>query len=328
MARGGGILRQRRGVDVRAQSGSSAPPAASAALPIPRSIAEVDNGKILGFGEDLGEDHPGFLDEEYKRRRMAIVGVARTHEIGQPIPRIAYTPREIETWGIALRRLQELYPTHACTQFLENFPKFGFREDEVPQLEDLHQLLKGLTDWNIRPVAGLLHPRDFLAGLAFRTFHSTQYMRHHSKPMYTPEPDVVHELLGHVPMLADPSFCDLVQTIGAASLGADEKQIWHLTKIYWYTVEFGVIREGAQVKAFGAGVLSSFGELAHMRDGQPSLRPFDPFAPQPKMSYKDGFQKAYVVLESFEEAAQLLRDYCASIAKPGLVDFELPRGPK
>jgi phenylalanine-4-hydroxylase len=76
-----------------------------------------------------------------------------------------------------------------------------------------------------------MHPRDFLAGLAFRYFHSTQYMRHASKPMYTPEPDVVHELIGHVPMLADPAYCDMVQAIGQASLGADEKTIWHLTKV-------------------------------------------------------------------------------------------------
>ena len=75
---------------------------------------------------------------------------------------------------------------------------------------------------------------------------------------------------GHVPMLADPAYCDLVQNIGVASLGADEKQIWHLTKLYWFTVEFGVVREGDKVKGFGAGVLSSYGELQHMASGTPA----------------------------------------------------------
>lgn len=111
-----------------------------------------------------------------------------------------------------LRELKQLYPKHACKEFLRAFPLFNFREEEVPQLQDLSmvwcdsvmvvsftfstQVLQEQTGWQIRPVAGLLHPRDFLNGLAFKTFHSTQYMRHHSKPMYTPEPDVCHELLG------------------------------------------------------------------------------------------------------------------------------------
>lgn len=130
-----------------------------------------------------------------------------------------------------MRELSSLYPAHACQQFLRSWELFGFSPDEVPQLEDLSGVLRRATGWQIRPVAGLLHPRDFLAGLAFKAFHSTQYMRHPSRPSYTPEPDVVHELLGHVPMLADPAFCDLAHTIGVASLGADEKTIWHLTKV-------------------------------------------------------------------------------------------------
>eukprot|EP00878_Enallax_costatus_P017081 GHUV01017934.1.p1 GENE.GHUV01017934.1~~GHUV01017934.1.p1 ORF type:complete len:162 (+),score=60.51 GHUV01017934.1:923-1408(+) len=134
-------------------------------------------------------------------------------------------------------------------------------------------------------------------------------MRHASKPMYTPEPDVVHELIGHVPMLADPVFADMVQQIGEASLGADEKLVWHLTKVYWYTVEFGVVREGPDIKAFGSGILSSYGELEYMGKGLAELAPLDPFKPQPKMSYKDGYQKRYFVLDTFESGLKQLRDY-------------------
>ena len=105
-------------------------------------------------------------------------------------------PEEVETWGSALTTLQSLYPTHACAEFNRCFPSFGFRPDRVPQLEEVSSVLRQTTGWQIRPVAGLMHPRDFLNGLAFKAFHSTQYMRHPSKPDYTPEPDVVHELLG------------------------------------------------------------------------------------------------------------------------------------
>ncbi|KAF6264826.1 Biopterin-dependent aromatic amino acid hydroxylase-domain-containing protein [Scenedesmus sp. NREL 46B-D3] len=285
-------------------------------IKIPRSIHEVDNGKILGFGADLSEDHPGFHDEAYKQRRVMIANIARQHEVGQPIPRIQYTAEEVAVWGTALTKLRALFPSHACKEFNAALPKFGFREDEVPQLQGISEVLQQSSGWQVRPVAGLMHPRDFLNGLAFRYFHSTQYMRHASQPHYTPEPDVVHELIGHVPMLADPTFAEMVQAIGVASLGADEKQIWHLTKVYWYTVEFGVVREAGNIKAFGSGILSSFGELEYMGQGHAELLPFDPFQPQPKMSYKDGYQKRYFVLDSFQAGLDQLRQFAATL-KPG-----------
>ena len=114
-------------------------------------------------------------------------------------------------------------------------------------------------------------------------------------------------------MLADPGFCDLVHHIGIASLGADDKTIWKLTKIYWYTVEFGVIKEYGDIKAFGAGVLSSYGEMQHMASGEPIFEPFDPFAKLPPMSYKDGYQKRYFVLESFADGAARIKEYCEHV---------------
>ncbi|MEW5299924.1 MAG: hypothetical protein WDW36_002894 [Sanguina aurantia] len=247
---------------------------------VPRSIHEVDNGRLLGFGADLAADHPGFHDEEYKQRRVDIARLAFSHEIGQPIPRVEYTAEEAATWGSVMRELEQLFPAHACSTFLQAYPQFGFSPDTVPQLCDVSEVLQRATGWRIRPVAGLMHPRDFLAGLAFRTFHSTQYMRHTRQPGYTPEPDLCHELLGHVAMLADPAYAKMVEAIGVASLGASDKEIWHLTKVYWYTVEGGA-----------------------------ELLPLDPVALQPKMSYKDGFQKAYYVLEGFEQGTRKLQEW-------------------
>lgn len=114
-------------------------------------------------------------------------------------------------------------------------------------------------------------------------------------------------------MLADPGFCDLVHNIGIASLGADDKTIWNLTKIYWYTVEFGVIREHGEIKAFGAGVLSSYGEMKHMASGTPTFERFDPFAKLPAMRYKDGYQNKYFVLESFADGAARIKKYCEHV---------------
>lgn len=310
-------VRGRRARNISARS--QAPPRPDAQLPAPQqlqspqSIHDIDNGRVLGFGADLAEDHPGFHDDAYKRRRIWISELAKAHKIGTPIPRVDYLPEEYETWATVWNKLKDLVPRHACREFVQSYESFGFQQDSIPQLQDVHERLQAATGWSVRPVAGLMHPRDFLNGLAFRTFHSTQYIRHHGNPVYTPEPDLVHEILGHVPMLVNPDFCELVEAIGRASLGASEKAIWHLTKVYWYTVEFGVVKQDGDFKAFGAGILSSYGELEWMASGRAEILPLDPYAPQPKMSYKDGFQRRYYCLDSFHQGAQLLKEFSAHL---------------
>jgi phenylalanine-4-hydroxylase len=282
--------------------------------PIPASIADVDNGSILGFGPDLAPDHPGFGDAAYAGRRAAIAAAARSHVAGSPPPIVPYTPAETAVWAEVLTKLSHLAPQSACAEYLAAAPRLGFSPTSIPQLADVAATLHASgSRWSIRPVAGLMHPRDFLAGLAFRTFHSTQYVRHASRPDYTPEPDVCHELIGHVPMLLDPDYGDMVAAMGVASLGAPDAAVWRLTRVYWHTVEFGVVLEGASKtpKAFGAGILSSPGELAHFASGVATLTPLDPFAKLPRMAYKDGYQQEYFTLPSFAEGAELLRAYAA-----------------
>lgn len=289
----------------------------------PRQVAELDRiaSHTLDAGADLQADHPGFKDPDYRKRRAMIDALARSHSHGAPIPHVDYTELETETWGIVYRKLASLQAQHACSAYLEAFAHMaeacGYAPDNIPQAADVSAYLEARTGFRLRPVAGLLAPRDFLNGLAFRVFFSTQYIRHHTAPLYTPEPDVCHELIGHAPMFADAAFADLSQEIGLASLGASDAEIEHLARCYWFSVEFGLVREQANLKAYGAGLLSSFGELEYACGGQEAeLRPWNPAAAAQQDFPITEYQPVYFVADSLQDAKARMQRYCRTLARP------------
>jgi len=294
----------------------------------PSKIQDLDRfaNQILSYGSELDSDHPGFTDPVYRARRKEFADIAFNYKHGEPIPDPGYTAQEKKVWTEVYTKLTKLYKTHACYEHNHVFPLLeencGYSANEIPQLQVVSDFLRSVTGFTLRPVAGLLSSRDFLAGLAFRVFHSTQYIRHHTRPNYTPEPDVCHELLGHVPLFADPAFAQFSQEIGLASLGASDEYIEKLATCYWFTVEFGITRQNGQLKAYGAGLLSSFGELEWCLSGKPELKQFDP--------EKTGLQKypitehqpIYFVTESFEDAKQRMIDFAATIPRPFGVRYD------
>lgn len=169
----------------------------------PRHISELDRiaPRTLDANSELVADHPGFHDKVYRERRAELAQIALDYRYNHDIPYIPYTQSEIDTWGVVYNKLQQLHKQHACQEYLDIMPMMekhcGYSPNNIPQARDISKFLEARTGFRIRPVAGLLSSRDFLNGLAFRTFFSTQYIRHASMPLYTPEPDICHELIGY-----------------------------------------------------------------------------------------------------------------------------------
>jgi phenylalanine-4-hydroxylase len=222
----------------------------------------------------LDQDHPGFKDPQYRARRDEIAAIAAGYTFGDPIPEVPYNATEQEVWRHVWRKLAPLHEAHAAAPYLEGRERFAFDHDFIPSFSQINERLRPLEGFALAPVAGLVRPETFLDQLGADTFLATQYMRHGSQPLYTPEPDVVHEYIGHVPSLAHPQLAELNRAFGAASLRASTRAEYDaLIRVYWYTIEFGILHDGEALKVYGAGILSSFGELGRIAEAD--LRPWD-----------------------------------------------------
>jgi len=223
---------------------------------------------------ELDPDHPGFSDRVYRARRNAIAQIAFNYRTGDAVPDAPYTEAEHGVWADVWTQLSALHRERVCTELLQLKEVMPLPTDRIPQLRELNRTLSASAGFRMEPVAGLVSPRTFMRYLGERVFLSTQYIRHHSRPMYTPEPDVIHELAGHAATLVHPGIAELNRVLGRAAAIASDAEMERIASVYWFTLEFGVVEQGGALKAFGAGLLSSFGELGSY-DTRAELRPWD-----------------------------------------------------
>jgi phenylalanine-4-hydroxylase len=231
---------------------------------------------------ELSETHPGFADAAYRARRNAIASLSVDHAVGSPIPQVEYSDVEHDVWRTVCRELATKHRAYATRSFLEGQEALALPADRIPQLGDVTNRLASLSGFRYEPVAGLAPLRTFYGSFVHDVFFSTQYIRHHSTPLYTPEPDIVHEVLGHANQLADPKVASLYRLVGRAVERVETDAALHvLSRVFWFTFEFGVVEEDG-LKTYGAGILSSYGELDAFR--QATIRPLD-FAAMTHVDY-------------------------------------------
>lgn len=215
---------------------------------------------------ELSQNHPGFADPIYRERRNAIAHLALNHKRGQPIQEAHYTEEEQEVWRLVSAELEAKHRKYAPREFLDAKERLGLPKDRIPQLQEVSELLEPLTGFRYLPAAGLVPLREFYGSLADSYFHSTQYIRHHSVPFYTPEPDVIHEVIGHGNALACDRYAALYRVAGQAARRVETAEaLEFVSRVFWFTMEFGVILEKDELKAYGAGILSSYGEIEEFR---------------------------------------------------------------
>ena len=210
----------------------------------------------------LGEDHPGFTDPAYRARRGEIAAAALAWQPGSPLPHIDYTETEQDIWRLASRELAPKHEKRAHSEYLRAKAALDLPVDHVPQLSEVTDRLRPLTGWSYVTAPGLVELREFYSSLGERTFHSTQYLRHPSEPLYTPEPDIIHEVIGHANQLASPRLAAISEAAGRAAQRVETAEaLQFVADVFWFSMEFGVMTEDGEPKAYGAGILSSYGEM-------------------------------------------------------------------
>lgn len=264
--------------------------------------------------EELPIDHPGAHDDEYRTRRDHIASLSKRFRLdpNHKIIDVDYSPEEQKIWQIVATKLEEFHKKYASAFYLSAKKKLGITNERIPQLSEMSQRLTELTGFRLAPIEGLVDTRAFLSWLSWRTMLSTQYIRHHSRPEYTPEPDIVHEAIGHIPMFTNKNFADFSSFIGDGARVATDEQLEELGRLYWFTVEFGLVEENGELKAYGAGLLSSFGELEHAFSDEVERRPFDlKRVINTPYDYSD-MQPILYVIPSYSELKEVTRKYIQS----------------
>jgi phenylalanine-4-hydroxylase len=240
---------------------------------------------------------------EHEKTDKGYVPVYTTGVVEQPWS--SYSATDHDTWARLFRRQREILPGRAATEFLQNQERFGMSAAAIPRFDELNRVLRSATAWELVGVEGLLPELVFFDHLANRRFPVTWWIRRPEQIDYIAEPDLFHDLFGHVPLLLDPMFADYMQAYGAGGVkasGFGPDALAHLTRLYWYTVEFGLIKTAEGIRIYGSGIVSSKGESIYcLESPAPNRIGFDLLRVMRTRYRIDSYQKTYFVIDSFKQ---------------------------
>jgi phenylalanine-4-hydroxylase len=240
---------------------------------------------------------------EHQHTDKGAVPVYTTGVVAQPWD--SYSTTDHAVWQQLFQRQLAQLGAQACTEFLSATHDMGMSADAIPKFSELNVILKARTGWEIVGVEGLLPELDFFTHLANRRFPVTWWIRRPEQLDYLSEPDLFHDLFGHVPLLMTPVFADYMQAYGQGGLRAQAigpEALAQLTRLYWYTVEFGLIRSEQGLRIYGAGILSSKGECDYsLNSAAPNRIGFDLERVMSTRYRIDTYQKTYFVIDSFQQ---------------------------
>jgi phenylalanine-4-hydroxylase len=221
----------------------------------------------------------------------------------------AYTAEQHATWAELVKRRMPQLATYACAEYLQGFAQIGLEADAIPNLEDVNRRLEPLTRWAATPVSGFLPADAFFEMLAARKFPTTTWLRGRESLNYTPEPDIFHDVFGHVPMHAHPVFADFLEQYGRVCAAlSDGAALERMGRLFWFTVEFGIIRQKGEIRLYGSGLISSQGESDYVVRGGPEIRDFNVDRVLNQEFSTSAMQPVLYAVESFEEVYEAARE--------------------
>jgi phenylalanine-4-hydroxylase len=219
---------------------------------------------------------------------------------------ISYTAEEDSVWHDLITRQMPMLPGRACKPWINALEKMHLPVDRVPQIPELNKVLEPCTCWNVWPVPALIPFTQFFGLLADRKFPVATFIRSREEFDYLQEPDIFHEVFGHTPVLTDHRFGAFIEAYGKAGLRADPKDHAMLARLFWFTVEFGLVNTPEGIRAYGSGIMSSPGELVYAIESDlPQRKPFDPVDALRTPYRIDIYQTVYFVLDSFDQLFDL-----------------------
>ncbi len=243
---------------------------------------------------------------------------------------VDWNETENETWSKLVARQREIIKGRASAEFLRGLELLNFDDHKIPQIPDVNKILGETTGWGVAPVPALIQPREFFTLLSEKKFPAATFIRIPEELDYIEEPDIFHEVYGHTPLLTNPSYGKFMETFGKLALKANPKDRRRLFRLFWFTIEFGLINTTEGLRAYGGGILSSIGETQYSLSGEPEIAPFNTLSVLRTPYRIDIMQPLYFVIDDFQDLFKILDQDILNLLDEGkrLGDFEPKYPPK